>query len=378
MAPATDSLFDAYQRTDDSTARYTEPTFDFLNRSSWRSVERMRAVFDEWFDRYPAAAEDSKRERRDLRARYRSRHGRNHHGAFFELFLHELFLRLGCGIDVHPEITGTSVRPDFRVSPPNGDRFYLEATAVTGASEEEEAAAARKAVVHDAINQIETNNFILSMSERGTPATPPRATNIRRVLQRELDSLDPDEVAVLWEQGGDAAVPAWTFKHEGWEITFQPIPKKPEARNRRTKQPIGCVVGEADWVDGASSVRDAVTAKGKHLDALDLPLVVAVNTMDWATERPDVMDALFGKEAVTLRYNRRTGEVLNEESSRQPNGAWTSTGGPRYTRIVAVLVVQMLTSSSVCALQDLRLYHNPYVSKPLYANLTRIAQAVPR
>ena len=99
--------------------------------------------------------------------------------------------------------------------------------------------------------------------------------------------------------------------------------------------------------------------------------------MDWATERTEIMDALFGKEAVTMHYNRRTGDVVDKKWSRQPNGVWTSTSGPRYTRIVAVLVVQMLSSSSVCALQDLRLYHNPYVSEPLNANLPQIAQAVP-
>ncbi len=208
----TDLLFDVFERTDESTARYTEPKFDFLNRSPWRSVHRMR-VFDEWFGRYPATAENPERERRDLRSRFRSRGNQNHHGAFFELFLHELLLCLGCEIHVHPEIRGMLARLDFRVTPPSRGQFYVEATVVTGASEDEEAAAARKAVVQDAINQVKTNDFILGRREQGAPRTPPKAADIRQFLQRELDRLDPDEVARQWEQGGDAAVPSsWRWR----------------------------------------------------------------------------------------------------------------------------------------------------------------------
>lgn len=233
-----------------------------MNRSSWRSVERMRTVFDSWFDRYPANAADPEREHQDLRARFRSRDHKNHHGAFFELFIHELLVKLDCGVFVHPDVPGTSARPDFRVAPPVGSPFYLEATMVVGTSEEDDAATARKAVVHDAINKLETNNFFLMMKERGSPRTPPKASKIREFLQEKLDALDPDEVNELWQSGEESSVPEWEFEHDGWAISFQPIPRKPEARTRRTEQPIGTVFGEAHWEEGPGASKEGSAREG--------------------------------------------------------------------------------------------------------------------
>jgi hypothetical protein len=52
--------------------------------------------------------------------------------AFFELFLHELLLRLGCNVEVHPDPgTGSSRRPDFLVTDPDGQQFFLEAVLAT-------------------------------------------------------------------------------------------------------------------------------------------------------------------------------------------------------------------------------------------------------
>jgi hypothetical protein len=46
--------------------------------------------------------------------------------AFWELYLHEAYLRSGYGLTIHPEVAGTSRHPDFLVEG-NGARFYLEA-----------------------------------------------------------------------------------------------------------------------------------------------------------------------------------------------------------------------------------------------------------
>ena len=370
-------LFDDLIRSDASPASSTEPEFAFLNRSAWRSVDRMRVALQDWFSRYPASAVNSAQERQDLRARFRSRDNRNHHGAFFELFIHELLLRIGCGLFVHPEVPGTSSRPDFLVTPVTGGPFYLEATAVAGVSEQEEAAAAIKGVVQDAINRIKTNDFFLLVTERGSPRTPPKVSKLRAFLQRRLDALDPDEVTQQWDRGSETAVPKWEFKHEGWTLSFQPLPKKVEARSRRTRVPIGSWLGEARWIDGIGPVREALSAKGKHLAALDLPLVVAINARSWDTDRDDITAALFGKEAVRS-WHTEHGEAVGEpEHYRQADGLWFGPGGPRYRRIVAVLAAQMLYPWTVCNPLDLRLYHNPYVDQPLDADLSPLAQATP-
>ncbi len=132
-----DLLFDDVVRVDDTVARYAEGDFPFLNRSSWPESARIRDELERWFARFPSSAVDAARERRDLRGRFRSRSDRDHQAAFFELFVHELLMRLTLGVEVHPAVPGLSKRPDFLVTPANGEPFYVEAVAVSGKSEAE-------------------------------------------------------------------------------------------------------------------------------------------------------------------------------------------------------------------------------------------------
>src|SRR2546427_12592665 len=137
------TLFDGGLGTRHDFARYSEAPFVFLNRSAWPEAIRVRDQLEFWFGRYPATAADAARERRDLRGRFRSPNDVVHTGALFELLLHEILLRLGCVVFVHPSIPDSVRRPDFRVTPPVGDPFHLEAAVATGQSEAAAAAKAR-------------------------------------------------------------------------------------------------------------------------------------------------------------------------------------------------------------------------------------------
>ena len=378
MALDCDSLFDHFERTDGATAEYSVPEFTFLNRSSWQSVARIRGESEGWYARYPAAATDRDRERRDLRGRFRSPRDRDHASAFFELFLHELLSCLGCELLVHPSVRGTRKSPDFRVVPPHGDAFYLEATIVTGKSEDAAAAQARKAIVLDAINRLDSPNFYIEVFDEGVPRTPPSGADIRRFLQKHLSQLNPDDVTKTWEESDGEDVPQWCYSHDGWDLTFKPIPKKAEARNRPSGRPIGVQMGETQWIDSRTPMRDAILAKGHHFPILDHPLVVAVNALDEHVDFSDIMDALFGKEGVRITHTQ-LGEIVGEpEPFRELDGVWTSRSGPRYTRIVAVLVAVQLLPWTICKESELRLFHNPYLTDAPDLRLLRLPQAVPR
>jgi hypothetical protein len=82
-----------------------------------------RAVLEDWFSRWPT---DS---RPDLRARLRAKDDGQFLGAFWELYLHELHLRLGFECERDPELPDSPRRPDFLVHGAGGS-FYLEATVV--------------------------------------------------------------------------------------------------------------------------------------------------------------------------------------------------------------------------------------------------------
>ncbi len=99
--------------------------------------------------------------------------------------------------------------------------------------------------------------------------------------------------------------------------------------------------------------------------------------MSWDTERDDIMDALLGKQGVRISHTS-LGEIVGKpEPYRKRDGVWFGPDEPRYTRIVGVLVAQLLHPWTVCKPLDLRLYHNPYVEQPLDVDFSRLAQATP-
>jgi hypothetical protein len=90
------AVFDNIERHGLGPRPYEQPDFIYLNKSARPGVEAIRAAFENWFLRYP------NEDRAELRARLRSEDNYQHRSAFFELFLHEMLLRLGCNVQVHP------------------------------------------------------------------------------------------------------------------------------------------------------------------------------------------------------------------------------------------------------------------------------------
>jgi hypothetical protein len=369
-------LFDFGDRTRHDPARYSEAHFVFLNRSAWPEARRVRDELEDWFGRYPATADDPARERRDLQGRFRSPMDVVHTGASFELFLHELLVQLGCGVVVHSSIPGSARRPDFRVTPPAGDPFYLEAVLATGESEAAAAAKARLNSVYDALNALESPNFFISVDVEGELLSPAPAARMRRFLAEHLAALDPEVIAELWRTGGIEAVPRWRLDHEGCRFEFQPIPIKEEARGRPGRRPIGTMSAGARVIDPRTPVRDAIMGKAERFKALDLPLIIAVNALDSFVDRDAVLEALFGREAIRVRAHDVGSS--DPEPFRILDGAFTTPSGPRYTRVSGVLMACMLNHWSIGSTADLRLYHNPYAVQRLTLELARLPQAVPQ
>jgi hypothetical protein len=47
------TLFDEFDRTDNSPAKFRESTYDYLNRADRPEVARIRDVLEDWFHDYP-------------------------------------------------------------------------------------------------------------------------------------------------------------------------------------------------------------------------------------------------------------------------------------------------------------------------------------
>jgi hypothetical protein len=117
-------LFDGFVRSDPWPKREGESGFDFMNRVDTAYWADVRRLLEDWFARYPDA------HRSELRDAYRSRLSGQHLGSWWELYVHELFVRLGFDVEVHPSLEGTRRRPDFRIRR-DGQTALVEAAALS-------------------------------------------------------------------------------------------------------------------------------------------------------------------------------------------------------------------------------------------------------
>jgi hypothetical protein len=357
-------VFDDIDRSKDDAAAYSEPHFTYLNRTARRDFAQVRALVDEWFSRYPVAHQ------KGLLPRLRSRRDGVFSGAFFELYIHEVLLRLGYSIEVHPpNPSGARTHPDFFAYGRGGAGLYVEATFTGDESDAEAAAQARINRAYDALNRIDSADFFLHPEDHGSPATPV-PMRFRAEVARFLMEQDYERCVQLFAAGGFAALPTGRFEHDGWTVTYSPIPKKKSARGQPGLRPIA-VTGPAEpyRLDNVTALRTAVRRKAGKYGNLDQPLIIAVNAASQRLSDYWVMAALFGSECAVTR-----GGV--KEVARVPDGVWTGIGGPQRQRVSAVLIASSLSPWSV-AKQPITLYHHPWAHRPCLDALAELPQAVP-
>jgi hypothetical protein len=311
-----------------------------------------------------------------MRRRFRSTNDWRYGSAFFELFLHELLLRLRCHIQIHPRLkSGARKSPDFLVQCPTGRSFYVEAVLATDESREEAGARARMNTVYDLLNRsLDSPDFFVGVHLRGYPKAQPSGRDIVSFLANHLVQVDHDQVAEEFKKSGFTGLPHWFYERSGWRIEFFPIPKSPGLRGKPGVRPLGLQFEGVHWVDSRTAIRNAVLTKAKRYGNLDLPYVICVNALGKHVDRIDVMEALFGKEQFTVRLTQLG--PSKPVMSRMPDGAWTSELGPIYKRVSAVLIMSPIFPWNVPR-APVCLYHNPWARRRYESALTCLPQGVP-
>lgn len=364
-------LFDDVARTMGLWAKNSTPAWQFLNVSAASDVGLVRDVLEEWFARYPAHAQP------ELAARFRTENGGDTRAAFFELFLHELLQRLGCAVDLHPEMVGTGNRPDFRVVAPGGSAFYLEAAVAYQESSADRAARFRRNAAFDALNSLRDARVSLAVSYEGDPRTPPPIAQLRSQIETELAKLSDEDLHPTEHEGGpDHFLAKWRFEHDGWVVDVEAFPRSPSRSGDVDVRPIAVTAGDVRIVNASESIRGAVMKKATRYGEPDLPFVLALNSGGgFGVDHDDVTQALFGQEA--MEYSISAAGLVTETPRpiRQPNGAWWGPDGPRNTRVSACLVTSRCFPWSVPR-AGVALYHNPWGARRYDSVLCRLPQHV--
>jgi hypothetical protein len=345
-------LFDEVERTETRAKRERESSFLYLNSSARKPIAAAREVFELWFNGFPETG------KADLRARFRSPIDAQHQSAFWELYLHELFSRLGFRLEVHPDVGGTPNHPDFLVYANDSPQFYLEAIVAGIPSSKEAGADARLAEVLDLVNKMEIRGWFLQVEYQGASDTQPSVKELRKKLDEWMNSLVEESIEATIKAEDWDSLPRFEWQHEGLTLSFTPSPRSPESAAKPDARPIGMIMGEPHQLNVDKDIRAAVLAKAKKYGTLPLPLIVAVNVLSEHCDEIDINNALFGTETVVFAENPVGGRFARP-CRRLPDGVWFGTNGPRKTTVSAVLIGDRLDCYS-CARRTPLLVHHPY------------------
>jgi hypothetical protein len=344
-------LFDSFERSDATPGRHTESTFDFLNRVRSERWERVRCELDRWFAQYPT------NQRADLWARFRSSSPRQHWPAWWELYLFRLFGCLGYEVEVHPNLVGSSARPDFRVRR-GPSTFFVEALTVFSGIVDEGRNEHREAWILDMINGVQSSTFSVSIDFDQVGDQPPRRSEIIPKIEAWLAPLDPDRVADALAAGDDP--PPLRLSVRDWVICLEAFPISPEYRD----EPPGPLIGSGPMsggpVDDVDRLRGRLKEKCARYPPLEEPLVLAVLSMSTFAGAATFEQALLGSHGI--QYSRGKAGVARQV--RLPDGVWMSGRGATGTHVSAAITASHLEPSQVCKGLP-RLWRNPWTERAL-------------
>lgn len=350
-------LFDEFERTETRTKRERESTFFYMNSLARAPIAAARGVLQQWYDFYPEAAKP------DVLARFRSPLDAQHKSAFWELYLHELFSRLGFTLEPHPDIEHSANHPDFLVKEGETPKFYLEGIVAGLPSAKDAGAEARLAEVFDLINKMQVSDWFLQVEYRGQPNTPPPVKQLRKDLEAWIATLDQRAIDASLKAKDWDNLPRFEWQHDGLTLSFVPAPKSPTGQAKTDSRLIGMMMSEARILEADKDIRRALGAKSKKYGALPLPLVVAVNVVSEHCDDIDINNALFGTETVVVTTNPH-GSYGAIQGRRLPDGVWFGTKGARNPTVSAVLIGNKIDPYT-CGTKTPLLIHHPYPTHPL-------------
>lgn len=322
---------------------------EYLRRSRREPARRIRTSLNEWHSRYPAS------EQAELATRLLSVNNQDHQSAFFELMLHELFLRDGWSAEVHPTVPETTRNPDFKFTK-GGQSIIVEAKVVMGRSDQENAAIRRLNALMDTINRrVRADRFFLSIDTEGLPERDIRGRRLADDLQRWLDGLDYDEALRRANQGN---AEQYDFRDGNFHVIFEAAP-----RNREQAQETDRVIGirshghEGGWMQPGENLRGAIEEKARAYGQLNMPYVIAVNVWEFFGDTAsDSLEALYGTEQTQVTRHVNGGTEIAQVRAR--DGCFGTPDNHRKTNVSGVLTVN---NASPWALANRNIIYTPHV-----------------
>jgi hypothetical protein len=340
-------LFLDRERTRTEPLKPDEALFDFYDSSASPGYSEFRTVVNGWLAEMPA------KDRSEVISRMRYGKNREFGACLVELSIHAFILGSGYRAKPHPEVPGTTKRPDYAATDEAGLlQGYVEVTTFNP-PDSEVADKNRENPIFDAINAATISNgshlgYRLKRAGRSSPALKPLVADVERWARDNAEAAKAKQVHKTF------TVADWKVELDLYSGSANPV---------GAKQAIGATL-RGGTIEPHKEIRDALDEKTLRYGMLDQPYLIAV---------ADGKDQLFGKKSV---HSALTDAVFGDEivqfrgnalhAARAKNGFWHGPNGPRNRHVSGVL---LLPETGLWRLREERwqpvLAVNPWAERPL-------------
>jgi hypothetical protein len=322
--------------------------------------------------RYPYVDDKS-----ELRNRFRSKDDLVHHGAFYELYNHELFTKMGFNLTVHPELPESTKHPDFLASKAGQDQFYIESTICTLSQEEQ----TLEKLLEDVIGKIEQLNipdYQFYFKHESHPTSPISKKTLEREIFAKLGSLKSQEINIPRAENDFSKAPVINLNIENFRFSLTVFKRRSKSDTQPRAQNIFIRMRSAYKINADQALRSSITAKAKKYKNLDKPFLLSVDYIDdkiIELNDIDIGNALFGSEQVVFTLNEEH-TITDTQLKRKLDGALFTTQGPIYQRLSGVLFSSNIKSSNFES-RTPQIWFLPYPNLSLDHNIFTLPKRIP-
>ena len=275
-----------------------ETTFEFLQRGGSKEAIEIRQWIEAWFEAIPD------KQRKALEGRLKSKRFEQFLEALFELEVHEILRRLGCIIEMEPELPGSNGTVDFHVID-KAQKFYIEATACGIGQGQLHPHKNEYDAVEKLRNGLKRLHSDLCLWKVGGELKKSLGQAFVKQFQNLLDRHTPEEVRNIHREHDSPELPSLLsteFREGDWVLRGWLRPAVAPSGIGRVQSP-----SKAGYIDGETPITTALEKKVKNWKdggIKDRVFLIAINVCHSDSFSCDPEQAIFGQtKSVELDEN---------------------------------------------------------------------------
>jgi len=364
-------LFNKVRRTHKGPAKYSEPKFNYLDKSERKHLIKARSILNRWFLEY--AKSYGKKATEEFRQRFCTENNREHLSTLTELYIHNFINEHGYNIKLHPKIKEKNKRPDYLAYKNNKKLFYLEVMTLISPEKTELVEKFENTILDSIDEKISSPGFLISVDFIKSNKQNPPFRKIIDNLQKWISNLSYADICKKMKIKNKP--PGWIWERQEWKIRFEAIPVKQAAKKKRCGSKcrnIASISHSAKniWLD--RRIQKAVERKLYKYGKAKLPFILTINVIDEGMFCDDetILSALLGNLAI--KFSILPNGKRQSVTTRTGDGIWVHPQkGVKWTRCSGLIVLKELSHHNLVSV-DKKLWVNPKAKHPFNEKLLKV------